>query len=82
MSVDAASGLAAALSSARSDFNAQALKRAGETASANRLVEASLAAMVESNARPAASAPEPAPAASASAPPPPPGQGLVVDRRA
>jgi hypothetical protein len=82
MSVDPLAGLAAAWSSARTDFNAQALRRAGEATSANRLVEASLASMVATNARPAASAPPPAPAPSASPPPPPPGQGLSVDKRA
>lgn len=79
MSVDPLAGLAAAWSSARTDFNAQALRRAAEATSANRLVEASLASMVDGNSRPAVASPEPS---SASPPPPPPGQGLAVDKRA
>ena len=82
MSVDPLAGLSAAWSSGRTDFNAQALRRAGEASSANRLVEASLASMVENNARPAAKASAPAPAPSSGPPPPPPGQGLAVDKLA
>jgi len=82
MSVDPLAGLSAAWSSARTDFNAQALRRAGEATSANRLVEASLASMVESNGRPAAKSAEPAPSPSSRPPPPPPGQGLAVDKLA
>lgn len=78
MSLDATAGLSAAWSAGRTDFNAQALRRAAEASAANRLVEASLAMVTETNQRPAAAAPEPAPAPS----PPPPGQGLVVDRLA
>ncbi|GGK24969.1 hypothetical protein [Salinarimonas ramus] len=75
MSIDATAGLSAAWSSSRTDFAMQALKRAGETADANRLVEASLATMQEANAEPAAAPPrEPAP--------PPPGQGRYVDTMA
>ncbi|MGP9822493.1 hypothetical protein ACTZWW_20905 [Salinarimonas sp. NSM] len=75
MSIDPTAGLSAAWSSSRTDFAMQALKRAGETASANRLVEASLASMEQANAEPAAS-PPPEPA------PPPPGQGRWVDTQA
>ncbi|MGJ3264007.1 MAG: hypothetical protein ACFE0R_12310 [Salinarimonas sp.] len=76
MSIDATAGLSAAWSSSRTDSATTALKRAAETASANRLVEASLASMAETNAQAAAAPPsEPAPPQA----PPPPGQGRYVD---